>query len=85
MIMDTCVFCSKSLFDGQPVVVLRQKGCDGIGKASIARESELRTVVGQSVYVKCRQEYTNPLIIQSYRKRTANDSEAVDKHVLRSS
>jgi len=64
VIMDTCVFCSKSLFDGQP---------------------ELRTVVGQSVHVKCRQEYTNPLIIQSYRKRTANDSEAVDKHVLRSS
>ena len=64
MIMDTCVFCSKSLFDGQ---------------------HELRTVVGQSVHVKCRQEYTNPLIIQSYRKRTANDIEAVDKHVLGSS
>ena len=30
-------------------------------------------------------EYTNPLIIESYRKRTANNSEAVDKHVLRSS
>jgi len=30
------------------------KGCDGIEKASIARESELRTVVGQSVRVKCR-------------------------------
>jgi len=75
----------KSLFDGQPVVVLRQKGCDGIEEASIARESELRTVVGQSVHVKCRQEYTNPLIIESYRKKTANDSEVVDKHVLHSS
>jgi len=84
-VLYTCVFCSKSLFDGQPVVVLRQKGCDGIGKVSIARDSELRTVVGQSVHVECRQEHTNPLIIQSYRKRTANDSEAVDKHVLRSS
>jgi len=79
-----CVL-QQSLFDGQPVVVLRQKGCDDIEKASIARESELRTVVGQSVHVTCRQEYTNPLIIESYRKRTANDSEAVDKHVLCSS
>jgi len=78
-------FAANHFFDGQPVVVLRQKGCDGIGKASIARESELRKVVGQSVHVKCRQEYTNPLIIQSYRKRTANDIEAVDKHVLGSS
>ena len=82
MKMDTCIFCSKSLFDGQPVVVLRQKGCGGIEKASITRESELRTVVGQSVYVKCRQEYTNPLVIESYRKRTANDSEAVGKYVF---
>jgi len=50
-----CVL-QQSLFDGQPVVVLRQKGCDGIEKASTARASELRTVVGQFVHVKCRQE-----------------------------
>ena len=76
------MFCSSHFLIGQPVVVLRQKGCDD---TSIARASEFRTVVGQSVHLKCRQEYTNPLIIESYRKRTANDSEAVDKHVLRSS
>ena len=78
MKMDTCVFCNKSLGDGEPTVVLRQRGCDGIEKSSIDRESELRTVVGQTVHVKCRWDYTNPLIIESYRKRTANESEEVD-------
>jgi len=78
--------CHYATTDGRPVVVLRQKGCDGIGKASIARESELSTVFGQSVHVKCRQEYTNFLIIESNSLTgTANDSEAVEKHVLRSS
>ena len=67
---------------GNPLWFCDKKGCDD---TSIARASEFRTVVGQSVHLKCRQEYTNPLIIESYRKRTANDSEAVDKHVLRSS
>ena len=82
MKMDTCVFCNKSLADGEPTVVLRQRGCDCIEKASIARESELRTVVGQTVHVKCRQDYTNLLIIKSYRKQTANESVEVDRHSL---
>lgn len=64
MKMDTCVFCNKSFADGEPTVVLHQKGCDGIEKASIARESELRTVAGQAVHVECRRKYTNPLIIE---------------------
>ena len=83
--MDTCVFCNKSLADGERAVVLRQWGCDDIEKGSIDRESELRTVVGQTVHVKCRRDYTNPLIIESYRKRTVNESEEVDRHSLRSS
>ena len=66
-------------------MVLRQRECGGIEKGSIDRESELRTVVGQTVHVKCRRDYTNPLIIESYRKRTTNESEEVDRHSLRSS
>ena len=85
MKIDTCVFCNKSLADGEPTVVLRQRGCDGIEKGSIDRESELRTVVGQTVHVKCRRDNTNPLIIESCIKRTANESEEVDRHSLRSS
>ena len=83
--MDTCVFCNKSLGDGEPTVVLGQKGCDGIEKASTARLSELRTVVGQTVHVKCRRDYTNPRSIESYKKRTAHESEEVERHCLRSS
>ena len=63
MKMDTCVFCNKSLSDGEPTVVLRQRGCDGIEKGSIDRESELRTLVGQTVYVKFRRDYKIPRII----------------------
>ena len=82
MKMDTCVLCNKSLADGDPTVVLRQRGCDGIEKCSIERESELRTVIGQTVHVKCSRDYTNPLIIESYRKRTANESKEVDRHSM---
>ena len=70
--MDTCVFYNKSLAGGESTVVLHQRRCDGIEKCSIDRESELRTVVGQTVYVKCKRDYTNPLIIESYKKRTKN-------------
>ena len=66
-------------------MVLRHRGCDGIEKRSIDGESELRTVVGQTVHVTCRRDYTNPLILESYRKQTANESEEVDRHSLRSS
>ena len=83
--MYTCVFCNKSLADGEPTVVLRQRGCDGIEKGSIDRESDLRTVVGQTVHVMCRRDYTNPLIIESYRKRNANESEEVDRYSLSTS
>lgn len=85
MKMDTCVFCNKPLTDEEPTVVLPQRGCDDIETASIARESELRTVVGQIVHVKCRRDYTNPLIIRSDRNRTAKESEEGDRHSLRSS
>ena len=51
MKMDTCVFCNKSLADGEPIVVLCQSGCDDIEKGSIDRERKLRTVVGQTVHV----------------------------------
>ena len=53
-------------------MVLRQRGCDGIEKGSIDQNSKLRTVVGQTVHVKCMRDYINPLIIESNRKRTEN-------------
>ena len=71
--MDTCVFCNRSHADGEPTLGLHQQGCDGIEKASIAGEGELITVVVHSVHIKCLRDYTNPLIIKSYRKHTANE------------
>ena len=67
------------------LLVFHQRGCDGIGKGSIDRESELRTVVSQTVHVKWWWDYITPLIIESYRKRPANESDEVDRHSLRPS
>ena len=71
--MDLCVFCSKLLGNEEPIVTLRQKGCKNIRKASIARESKIKTVPGQKVHIRCRQEYINPKAISTHkRKRTTS-------------
>ena len=69
-----CVFCSRMLGNEEPTVVLRLKGCQGIERASIARGDDIRVVVDQKVHTKCRKEYINPLMIESHRKRSANES-----------
>lgn len=80
----SCVFCSKFL-DDEPTVVLRQKGCEGIERASAARGDYIRVVIGQKVHTKYRKDYTNPLMIKTNRKRSANESEVTEPHSLRSS
>ena len=84
--MDECVFCKKSLNSKEPVVTLSQKRCDGISKANEARGSQVTTIVGQKVHVKCRQNFVNPKLINSFnRKRASTSSENNDARVLRSS
>ena len=50
--MNICVFCEHSLDDGQEVVALGVKGCEGIAQASQARGSSLTTLPGQRVHSK---------------------------------
>ena len=85
--MDRCIFCSELLCNGQPTVTLREKGCEGIARASVARDSAIRTVPGQVVHVSCRSEHVNPRFVEGYlrRKRSADTStETESKCVLRS-
>ena len=80
--MDLCVFCSKLLGNEEPIVTLRQKGCKNIRKASIARESKTKTVPGQKVHIRCRQEYINPKAISTHKRKRTTSTNA---HFLRSS
>ena len=80
--MDLCVFCSKLLGNEEPIVTLRQKGCKNIRKASIARESKIKTVPGQKVHIRCRQEYINPKAISTHKRKRTTSTNA---HFLRSS
>ena len=52
--MNICVFCEHSLDDGQEVVTLGVKGCQGIAQASQAQGSSITTLPGQRVHSKCR-------------------------------
>ena len=85
--MDRYIICSELLCNEQPTVTLREKGCEGIVRASVARDSDVRTVPGEVVHVGCRSEHVNPRVVKGYlrRKRAADTStETESKCVLRS-
>lgn len=66
----SCILCNKDLQNGIPAVQLRERGCDGINKASTERETDIVTVPGQYVHVQCRRDYCNPNTIKRDRKTT---------------
>ena len=52
--MENRCICGGSLSDGQPVVVLTQKGSDSINRVSDTRgDHEVQAQAGQSVHQKC--------------------------------
>ena len=48
---------------------LRKNGCELIIKASAARNSDIGTVPGQVVHVKCRSDYVNPNVVKGSIKK----------------
>ena len=52
-IMDACVFCEKSITNGDAVVKLGEKGCKGIAMASAEHGGNLITVPGQTLLGVC--------------------------------
>jgi hypothetical protein len=52
-----CVFCKNPLEDGDATVVLIEKGCEGIRKASEALNKTISTSPGQRVHQSCRRDF----------------------------
>lgn len=71
-IMEDCVFCSQPLANGQPTVVIRQKGSSGIQKATEIRGDCLEVPPGQTVHQQCRKDYCNPNTIISYKRKSGS-------------
>ena len=74
--MNLCVFCECSLDDGQEVVTLRVKGCQGIAQASEALGSNITTLPGQRVHSKCRLRHCDKRRIQQQIVKRSRDDMA---------
>ena len=78
--MDTttniCFICLKSFNRNEEVVILTEKGCSGIIKASNLRSETLALQSGQEVHTKCRKNYCAPHNIKSASKENSEISEA---------
>ena len=54
---EQCVFCKKGLDDGEEIVVLREKGCESINKASQILGSDVSAYPGLRVHKNCRRDF----------------------------
>jgi len=84
---EKCALCNQPL-DTTPNVILGEKGCASINKASEERKDIVYCVPGQLVHQECRRQYCKPeQIAKSLRvKETPAQADTVSdgKHVLRS-
>ena len=64
-----CAICQKSLDNVNDVVTLREKGSEGINRASRKRNDLIQTVSGQKVHQTCRREYYHPNKINRAKKK----------------
>ena len=71
--MADCVFCNKKLTDGA-TVTLGDKGCEGITKASIQRESSVVVKPGDVVHRECRRKFCHPSEIERSKRKHSSDS-----------
>ena len=76
-----CVICKEPIWNIGEGVVLREKGANGINKASKERGDVINVTAGQSVHKKCRANFTKPQNIAAAARET---SQARGKRVLRS-
>ena len=70
----TCAICQKSLDNVNDVVTLREKGSEGINRASTERNDLIQTVPGQKVHQTCRREYCHPSYINRAKKKERESS-----------
>ncbi|CAH3024292.1 unnamed protein product [Porites evermanni] len=70
----TCAICQKSLDNVNDVITLRQKGSEGINRASTERNDLIQTVPSQKVHQRCRREYCHPSYINRAKKKERESS-----------
>jgi len=93
--MAECVFCEKSLEDGQDTAILREKGSESINRASEQQGSSIRTHKGQRVHTECRRVFTHPQTIAKAQEKVTEQDQpspcilrsetptfSLDKHCL---
>ena len=68
----TCAICQKSLDNVNDVVTLREKGSEGINRASRERNDLIQTVPGQKLHQTCHREYCHPSNINRAKKKELN-------------
>ncbi|CAG2255699.1 unnamed protein product [Mytilus edulis] len=66
--MENCEICFKD-DNRESLVKLREKGSQGIAKASSERGDDLNVESGQFVHQSCRRTYTNPTEILGYNRK----------------
>ena len=81
--MVNCLFCNKPLADG-PTVTLGTKGCEGISKASLERESNIVVKPGDVVHKECRKAHCHPTAMQSFKRKRASECATESSRTLRS-
>ena len=69
-----CVICKKSLNGEGDVVTLKEKGSEGINRASTERFDSITTVPGQQVHQNCRREYCRPSSIKWAKKSVSEET-----------
>ena len=70
----TCAICQKSLDNVNDVVTLREKGREGINRASAGCNVLIQTVAGQKVHQTCCREYCHPSYINRAKKKERESS-----------
>ena len=69
-----CVICKRSLNGEGDVVTLKEKGSEGINRASTERFDSFTTVPGQQVHQNCRQEYCRPSSVKHAKKSVSEET-----------
>lgn len=69
-----CVICNKSLNGEGDVVTLKEKGSEGINRASTERFYSITTVPGQQVHQNCRRAYCRPSSIKRAKKSVSEET-----------
>lgn len=79
-----CAICKHDLDGEGEVVTLREKGSEGINRASAERSDTIDTVPGQQVHKNCRREYCLPSNIARAKKlaETTSSETTSNRHSL---